>query len=216
MSTSSSSCGPRLLQDYWKQRKAVADQVVAYAQDISSGRETEDEGAKKYAAARAAYEARMAEYDSVLAELQAGGTELAAARQALEAAQQATDAASAVYEEARQKYLDALVSTQSGNVDFYRGQIEQKYAELLAASGMTTNDTELIDASTQYFSAARRHGFDLAVNSAWQNASALVKGRSRVRACFPCGLEGKGGADSGPGHGTGPPRGAGGPWSCHR
>src|SRR5208283_512507 len=69
-----------------------------------------------------------------------------------------------------------LVSSQTGNVDFYRGQIEQKYKELLDASGMSGSDSQLMDATTAYFAAARKHGYDLAVDSAWQSAVVLVKG----------------------------------------
>ena len=166
----------KAIEDYWKQKKAIADSVVAYAQDISSGRETSDTGDKKYNAAKVAYETRLDEYEAAVKNLKDGGAGLAAARQALQAAQAAADEASAAYEQARQEYVDVLVSTQSGTVDFYRGQIEQKYKDLLDASGMSGSDTWLTEASTVYFAAARRHGFDLAIDSAWQSAVVLVKG----------------------------------------
>ena len=166
----------KAVQDYWSQRKAIADSVVAYAQDISSGRQTADQGARAFEAARASYEARLAEYNRAVGDLRTGGTELSAARAALEEAQKAADAASTDYEEARQKYLDALVTTQSGSVEFYRGQIEEKYGELLDAAGMSGNDSELEDATIRYFAAARRFGYDLAVQTAWDRASELVHG----------------------------------------
>ena len=166
----------KAVQDYWTQRKAVADAVVAYAQDISSGRATEDEGEKNLASARSAYEAQLADYNRVLNELRSKGGNLDSARQKLEAAQDAVGAASTTYEETRQKYMTALASSQSGNVDFYKKQIEQKYSELLSAGGMTASDTGLADAATEYYAAARRYGYDLAVNSAWAKASELVRG----------------------------------------
>jgi hypothetical protein len=165
----------KAVQDYWIQRKAVADAVVAYAQDISSGRATEDEGGKELASARSAYETKLAAYNSVLNDLKSEGNNLSTARQALDEAQKAVDGASASFEEARQKYLDALVFTESGNVDFYQRQIAQKYSELLSASGMTA-DTGLSDAATAYYEAARRYGFELAIDTAWENVTELVKG----------------------------------------
>ncbi len=134
------------------------------------------QGTKKYNAAKTVYETRLDEYQAAVKGLQDGGAGLAAARQALQAAQAAADEASADYEQARQEYVDALVSTQSGTVDFYKGQIEQKYKDLLDASGMSGSDTWLTEASTAYFTAARLHGFDLAVDGAWQSAAVLVKG----------------------------------------
>ena len=163
----------KAVQDYWTQRKAVADAVVAYAQDISSGRATEDEGEKELALAALAYDAELAAYDNVLNNLKAEGTNLSSARQVLEQAQLNVDNALAEYEEARQKYLDALVFAESGNVDFYKKQIAQKYSELLSASGMSA-DTGLKDAATAYYVAARRYGYELAIEIAWESAAVLV------------------------------------------
>ncbi|HYW83414.1 MAG TPA: hypothetical protein VFB30_09165, partial [Spirochaetia bacterium] len=166
----------KAVEDYWRQQKAIAEAVVAYAQDASSGRDTADQGRKEYDAAKGAYDARLVEYNAAIVQLQKGGAGLAAARQAIDTAQEAANEDSAAYEEARQKYLDALESSQTGNVDFYRGQIGQKYKELLDASGISGSDSELADATTAYFAAARKHGYDLAVDSAWQSAAVLVKG----------------------------------------
>ncbi len=164
------------VQDYWTQKKAIADAVVAYAQDLSSGRQTEDQSQKAYDAAQQNYTARLDAYNQVMTQLKAGGADLAAARQALETAQQAADDASTQYETARNNYMQALVATQSGNVEFYQDQIKQRYSELLAASGMTESDRELNDASTAYFAAARRYGYDLAAQDAWGSVSVLVHG----------------------------------------
>ena len=170
----------KAVRDYWSQRKVIADSVVAYAQDITSGRQTADQGARACDTARVAYQAQLDAYNQVLVTLRAGGTALSTARSALNDAQNAADEASAEYEAARQRYLEALVTTQSGSVDFYRAQIEQKYGELLAAAGMTGDDSGLEDASVLYFAAARRHGYDLAVQTAWNRASELVHGNPQT------------------------------------
>jgi hypothetical protein len=162
--------------EYWAQRKAVAEALVAYAEDITSGRKTEAEGERDFQAAKAAYAARETEYEGALAALRAAGTDLAASEELLAGRQAEAEDAAALYEAARSAYLAALAATQGGSIEYFESTIADRYAQLLEASGLDGESLELGNALSSYYAAARRHGYAEIAEDSWRRSSALVAG----------------------------------------
>jgi hypothetical protein len=69
--------------EYWERKVKIAEAVVSYARDLTSGRTTDAEGVRAWEKAKADYEEAVSEYEAFMEKLMAAGEETAESRNML-------------------------------------------------------------------------------------------------------------------------------------
>lgn len=166
-------------EGYWNKRVGIAQAVVAYAEDLSSGRATEAESAARLGQARAAYEAAGRAYADAEGALRNAGASVSSAREEASAARGALSAAGAELESAAREYAELMGALASGDARL-RNELVERYRELISAGGLSTErgspgETAMAAA---YYEAARRLGVAEALELSSQALRVAVRGES--------------------------------------
>ncbi|MDR3160861.1 MAG: hypothetical protein LBU28_04520, partial [Spirochaetaceae bacterium] len=160
---------------YWEKRLAIAEEVIAYAEELSAGRMTEGEGIKAWEEAKARYDAALLRYDAEVSRLNAAGTGVAGAQEALYEAAASLRESESVLEEMNRSYAILMASYAVGRNDFILDDLAAKYRELLERSGLLRagGDTAVY---IRYLEQARALGFAQELESAGNTLKQLVLG----------------------------------------
>ncbi|MDR2029557.1 MAG: hypothetical protein LBP93_08480 [Treponema sp.] len=116
---------------YWEKRKAIAQGVVSYAEELTAGRMTDSEGIKAWEQAKQSYDDALSRYEAELSRLSAAGTGVKAAQEAMYNAAAALREAESRLEEKNQAYSIIMSAYVSGRNDFILQDLVAKYEELL-------------------------------------------------------------------------------------
>ncbi|MDR0589460.1 MAG: hypothetical protein LBG25_02830, partial [Spirochaetaceae bacterium] len=160
---------------YWEKRKAIAQAVVSYAEELTAGRMTDSEGIKAWEQAKQSYDDALGRYEAALSRLSAAGAEITEARDTLNNAAAALGAAEDTLEEKNQAYSILLSAYASGRNDFILKELVAKYEELLKKHKLLTAEGDGA-AYIRYLERAYELGFAQELEASGQMLKELIQG----------------------------------------
>ena len=168
----------RALEGYWQRRVEVAQAVLQYAVDLSSGRATAGDNIRNLEATSIAWKEALRLYDVAQDQLREAGTAVAGARDTMSSAQQALEAAGSRLESVNAEYAILMGVLLAGDSGFIRDAIITRYRDLIELSGLSLaegapSEAELL---ATYLEKARSLGYALAVERSGEALREAVNG----------------------------------------
>ncbi|MDR2759430.1 MAG: hypothetical protein LBB78_08615 [Spirochaetaceae bacterium] len=160
---------------YWEKRKAIAQAVVAYAEELTAGRMTDSEGVKAWEQAKQSYDDALLRYETELSRLSAAGAGVKEAQGVLNNAAAALREAENKLEEKNQAYSILMSAYVSGRNDFILKELVSKYEELLRKYNLLTAEGDNA-AYIRYLERAYELGFAQELETAGQMLKQLILG----------------------------------------
>jgi hypothetical protein len=160
---------------YWEKRKAIAQGIVSYAEELTAGRMTDSEGIAAWEQAKQAYDDALNRYETDLSRLSAAGAGVKDAQEALDHAAAALREAESKLEEKNQAYAILMAAYVSGRNDFILNDLVAKYEELLRKYKLLTTEGDGA-AYIRYLERAYELGFAQELETAGQMFKQLILG----------------------------------------
>lgn len=151
----------KAIEGYWARRVEIADAVLQYAVDLSSGRATAGDNIRNLQTASTAWNDALRLYDIAQAQLKAAGTVIAGAGEAMTSAREELVAAGARLENLNAEYSILMGVLLAGDTSFIRDEIIARYRDLIEQSGLSETEGAPSEAGllATYLEKARASGY---------------------------------------------------------
>ncbi|MFP3089647.1 hypothetical protein LQZ21_04905 [Treponema sp. TIM-1] len=164
---------------YWEKRRAIAQAVVSYAEELSAGRMTDSEGIKAWEQAKQSYDDALVRYETTLSRLSTAGTGVKEAQAALNNAAATLREAESKLEEKNQAYSIIMSAYVSGRNDFILQDLAAKYKELLGKYNLLTTEGDGA-AYIRYLERGYELGFAQELETTGQMVKQLILGGEEI------------------------------------
>ncbi|AEF82164.1 hypothetical protein [Leadbettera azotonutricia] len=115
---------------YWEKRTEIAEAVVQYAEDFTSGRLTEAEGIKAWELAKSEYNSALSRYEESMMWLKDSGEEIITARENMEEAANKLKESELKLDSLNKVYSDYMAVFIAGKKEYFIRKIDEKQNEL--------------------------------------------------------------------------------------
>lgn len=168
----------KAIEGYWARRVEIADAVLEYAVDISSGRATAGDNIRNLEAASKAWNDALLRYDEAQAQLKEAGALVAGAREAMAGAREALAVAGARLENLDAEYSILMGSLVAGDIGFIGDALIARYRDLIGQGGLTMTDGAASEASllAAYLEKARALGLAIDIERSGEALRVAVNG----------------------------------------
>ncbi len=168
----------RAYEQYWFKEVEIAREVLEYAEDNSSGKETADETLSALNSAENEYNNSLDEYQQLVAQLQSIGDGLQGQQDNIRGIQEGISAKQEELSRYRTQYQDLINQFLIQNPDYLKDKYQGFYKELLAAKGLDPDrvDDSVGSAMEDYLAAAHKYNLENQVSLVSSHLEVLING----------------------------------------